>query len=519
VPDPVLDAFRTALEQPELGPDEDFFAAGGHSLLAARLVHALRHRGAGSLAVAELYQHPSPRAVARLLAGRPVGRPGGPAVEPLPHAALPATLPPGLREIAATTSPRAQKTFVLELAEEADLPRLRAAARLLTHRHSALRLTADGPHGRPRLRPVEDVAEAVRPLGVPDRLTVAEAAEWLRGTARQDLIDPATGPLWRLHTAGRLVALTVHLAALDGIGLQVLERELLAAYHRPERLASAARPDPGYPRYLAWRAALAGTPRATEAAAAWRSLQAGAPAEAAGSGVPEQVEEVAGPAGRAQWTPRPELRAALLACAAQHATSPFALHLAALGTALSRTERRPAGFVSVPLDGRVHPELGDSVGPFANVVPLQLPAGADPAPHAVLARLKPVLAELDRLRAVPYADLAVDDPRLAAPGLPEVRFGYAWDDGREPERARWIEAPQAEPAHRLDLAVRDGAAGFTTTALAAGGPAAAERLLTAYRQALYALLFEEPSGPVDPSPVTPSPAALSIAGPQHRSAS
>ncbi|MFJ4094051.1 amino acid adenylation domain-containing protein [Kitasatospora sp. NPDC089913] len=514
VPEAVLDAFRTALEQPGLGPDEDFFAAGGHSLLAARLVHALRHRLAGALTVAELYRHPSPRAVARLLAGRPSARADDAAddtdVEPLPVAALPAVLPPGLRETAATTSPRAQKTFVLELAEEVDLPRLTAAVHLLTHRHSALRLTTDGPTGRPRLRPAEEPASPVRALRLPERPTPADPAEWLRATARQDLIDPGTGPLWRLHTAGRLIALTVHLAALDGLGLQVLERDLLAAYHRPEPLDPAARPDPGYPRYLAWRGALVGTPRAAEAAAAWRRLQNGLPSGPAGEPARPAAEPV--PVGRAGWTPGPELRAALLARAAEHATSPFALHLAALATALSRTEQRPGGCVSVPLDGRVHPELGESVGAFANVVPLPVPVAADRPPHVLLDRLKPVLAELERLRAVPYTDLAAADPELAAPGLPQVRFGYAWDDGREPEGARWIESPHPEPTHRLDLAVRDGVAGFSTTVLAADGPEAAERLLTAYRQALYALLFEAPAEPVETLVATPSPATS-----QHRS--
>ncbi|MER5206212.1 amino acid adenylation domain-containing protein [Streptomyces sp. NPDC002825] len=50
----------------QVGPDQNFFDAGGNSLLAARFVRGLRETGLGPLTVKQFYLHPTPRRLAAL---------------------------------------------------------------------------------------------------------------------------------------------------------------------------------------------------------------------------------------------------------------------------------------------------------------------------------------------------------------------------------------------------------------------------------------------------------------------
>ena len=59
----ILDAFCEVLGRP-VGPDDDFFRSGGHSLLAIRVIASLRERMAVDLPIGVLWQNPSARALA-----------------------------------------------------------------------------------------------------------------------------------------------------------------------------------------------------------------------------------------------------------------------------------------------------------------------------------------------------------------------------------------------------------------------------------------------------------------------
>ena len=63
----VLAAFREALDDPEIGPGDDFEASGGHSLRAIRLCGILHEATGRRVAVGDLYRHPTPLGLARYL--------------------------------------------------------------------------------------------------------------------------------------------------------------------------------------------------------------------------------------------------------------------------------------------------------------------------------------------------------------------------------------------------------------------------------------------------------------------
>ncbi|WP_420833754.1 acyl carrier protein [Streptomyces sudanensis] len=62
----VLSLWR-AVVQPDAEPDAHFFENGGNSLLAVKLLGALRKAGFGPVALPDLYAHPTPSALAACL--------------------------------------------------------------------------------------------------------------------------------------------------------------------------------------------------------------------------------------------------------------------------------------------------------------------------------------------------------------------------------------------------------------------------------------------------------------------
>jgi amino acid adenylation domain-containing protein len=66
----ILGLFCEVLGRGDLGPDDDFFDAGGHSLLAVRLVNLLGSRLNGRIALREFFENATPRAVAARLEAR-----------------------------------------------------------------------------------------------------------------------------------------------------------------------------------------------------------------------------------------------------------------------------------------------------------------------------------------------------------------------------------------------------------------------------------------------------------------
>jgi len=64
----VVDIFRRVLEMPDISADSDFFALGGDSLLATRVLSAVaRHHGV-ELSFDDFLQAPTPAALSKRIA-------------------------------------------------------------------------------------------------------------------------------------------------------------------------------------------------------------------------------------------------------------------------------------------------------------------------------------------------------------------------------------------------------------------------------------------------------------------
>ncbi|MFK0022779.1 amino acid adenylation domain-containing protein [Streptomyces sp. NPDC090798] len=484
----VLNAFRRILEAPELGPRDDFFDAGGHSLLATRLIHAVRADFGVRLSITDFYQCGTAQRVARLVSSRQVLGASYPDEE-LPAADADTALPPGLAALVDRPGADRQKTAVYDTGQQLDAARLTAAVAALLERQAALRTRVVGTSDTALAAADAPGAATVTRYELPPHVAPANAAAWLYEQGQRTSIDPRREPLVRVSTldlpdSPTLLAVTVHLLALDGRGLDHLCRTLGDAYSRP---ADGCAPDDGFLRYLAWRNRLPGDERTANAAELWRRLLAPLPAAEA-TGAVRAVEQ-----HRADWQPDPALQQALRARCAQQRTTPFTLHLTAFALALSWSRGTGTVCPAVPLDGRFHQRFEKTVGAFANVVPMPLLLPTEQTLGQVLEGARQVVDQVLAVSAVPYADLAATRPGLAGfLDLPEV-FNYARDDdepvllGTKPLLD--VGPDLMAPERRLHLTVVDNPLAFRVVFRHGGGPGEA-RVLALYRQALYALVFE-----------------------------
>jgi acyl carrier protein len=67
--DGVSDIFRRVLESPDVGPETDFFASGGDSLLATRVLSAVARAYGVELSFDDFLLAPTPGTLAKRIAG------------------------------------------------------------------------------------------------------------------------------------------------------------------------------------------------------------------------------------------------------------------------------------------------------------------------------------------------------------------------------------------------------------------------------------------------------------------
>ncbi|MFF4398372.1 amino acid adenylation domain-containing protein [Streptomyces sp. NPDC001480] len=311
--------FAEALGLERVGADDDFFSLGGHSLLATRIVNRVRTELGAELQVRDLFEAPSPAALAARTtaadrARAPLTARPRPAVLPLSYAQQRLWfierlgVPGGLYAI----------PLAVRLTGDLDIPALEAALRDVVGRHEALRTVfparaeTEGPAGRPAGaeglsgRPADGTASPVDAsggaasgawtagtghppvpgAGVPDGVGPAEqrvlapadtlltlpvsvttetelpgalTAEAERGFDLEREI-PLRAHLFALAPGEHVLSLVVHHIAADRWSLAPLSRDLTAAYRaRSQGRAPEWRPlAVQYADYTLWQRDLLG---------------------------------------------------------------------------------------------------------------------------------------------------------------------------------------------------------------------------------------------------------------------
>ncbi|MDG4801912.1 amino acid adenylation domain-containing protein [Micromonospora sp. WMMD980] len=269
----VAEVWWDLLGVPVTGPDDDFLALGGDSLLAVRCATRLTDVTGHRVDPGDLFAHPTVAALAARLdalappRGEPAHRPDGPGAAGHPAARLdpgPAAAGSPTGDGPAPLSAAQRRFWFLHRLDPADTSyllafavrfaaplkadRLTRALHRVVDRHPALRtVLAAGPDGpvqvvRPDARPDLVVAPPEPGTALDDRLARLTAG------ATADPMDLATGPLLRAclvpDAAGRAEALLLvaHHAIADDWSFGVLVRDLAESYDDPD---APAEPAPG----------------------------------------------------------------------------------------------------------------------------------------------------------------------------------------------------------------------------------------------------------------------------------
>ncbi|MEU5902640.1 MULTISPECIES: condensation domain-containing protein [Streptomyces] len=391
------DVWLRVLGRDAIGADDNFFALGGDSIIAIRLVAEARAAGL-EFGVEEVFLHPTLGELARAAAGpgeTPAEAGGVPQDAGPPMTSLtdldPGLVPQGVEDAYPLSSLQLGILYHCELSEDAGLyhdltgvrvtgpwdeAALRGALADLVARHDILRTSFELADFQEPVQLVHSTAtvpvetEDLRGLGGPEQRRALDAW-WRRESATP--FDVTAAPLLRIHV-GLLddrsfrLSLSVHHVLLDGWSFARLATELLIAYdHRIGGDGLAPMPASRYRDFVAAERRAA---RDTASRSYWSELLKGMR--------PLALPEPSGTAADADACELVEEVPAELADGAQRVSAALgvpvksvflAAHLWAMGQLCD------AGDVVTGLCGNGRPETAGAdlvLGVFLNVVPVRV---------------------------------------------------------------------------------------------------------------------------------------------------
>ncbi|MEU4890933.1 amino acid adenylation domain-containing protein [Streptomyces sp. NPDC044780] len=394
----LCEIYADILEVPGVGIDDDFFALGGHSLSATKLMSRIRGRLGVELPIRALFDAPTPAGLAALVetadragrALRPVPRP-----ERVPLSFAQQRL--WFLDRLEGPSPTYNNPLVSRLRGPLDVAALAAAVRDVIGRHESLRTVYPETGGQPeqRVLPLSEVGdvlsvERVAPSALPDRLRAAAATTF--ELARE---IPVRAWLFETGPEEHVLLVLIHHIASDGWSMTPLTRDLGEAYEaRCRGAAPTWRPLPvQYADYALWQrellgdAARPGSPSAAQLGF-WTETLRGLPDEL---GLPFDRPRPQAASYRGATVPlRVDARTheLLAEVARDTGTTTFMVCQAAVAVLLGKLTGGTDIPIGTPVAGRADEALDDLVGFFVNTVVLRTDLSGDPTFAELLTRVK-----------------------------------------------------------------------------------------------------------------------------------
>ena len=395
--------WATVLDVETVGIDDDFFDLGGNSVLAA-LVLARAHATWGvEIDLATFAASPTIKALARALEGASGDAPAAPLAPARRGQAVP-LLP--------TSFAQERLWFVDQLdpgrsaynlgrawrvAGPLDAGALERALRYLGRRHEALRTEVVGMDGRPwqRVLPDTDIALVVTDLArVEAAMRDAEAERFLAEESLRPF-DLARGPLWRarllrLDDSHHVLVVTMHHIVCDGWSMDVLSRELSAAYR-----AGLANQDPALPPlpiqyadFAAWQRERLSSGALEPLLAHWRARLAGAPTALTIATDRPRPARPRGRSARLPFTVPAGITAALRALGRREGATLFMTLLAGYALLLHRRSGQTDVLIGAPMANRPRREVEGLIGLFLDTLVLRVDCGERPTFRELLGRTR-----------------------------------------------------------------------------------------------------------------------------------
>ncbi|MET8002855.1 amino acid adenylation domain-containing protein [Nonomuraea glycinis] len=358
----VARAWAAAFGGGEPGPGDDFFASGGHSLLAMRLTALLRAELGKDLAVEDVLTGRTVAGIVRRAELAPPVRDEPPGEAPAALSAIQRRM--WFVERLAPGTPAHNIAMAQRLSGPLDVAALEAALAVVARRHEVLRWRVPQSGGVPVVAVTRPGPVPLPVRDVPER----EVDEHLQAEARQPF-DLESGPLWRallLRVADdeHVLAITAHHLVFDGWSQKVLYDDIGRAYRR-ETLTSLRA---SYGGYVAW---LAGRDGETDLEW-WSARLDGAPTvlDLPRDHPRPPVQTFEGAAASAEVTAG--VSAGVRDLAARLGGTPYAVLLAAYAQVLRRLTGQHDLIVGTPVADRRDPVLDPLAGCLVHVLPLRL---------------------------------------------------------------------------------------------------------------------------------------------------
>ncbi|MGW4348130.1 amino acid adenylation domain-containing protein [Streptomyces sp. NPDC004690] len=455
----LLGVFRDILGSDDIGPDDDFFAIGGDSIVSLQVVSRARRQGLG-LTARDVFEGATVAGIAAR--ARTLAEAEGPVAGDAPLTPVMRDL---LRRAGAAADGFCQWTEVC-VPPGGDEDHWRTVLDRILARHDVLRAHLAGD--ALRIPPVGAVtgADVLTRVPVAADLPTGDLRALIDGHTAEAraAMDPRTGPLLRATwydagpgRPGRLVLIAHHLL-VDGVSWRVLLDDVRHAHKggAPARHGMS---------FLTWARTLREADRRDELPH-WRRMTP-TPALAARPLDPAR-DTVATAAHHEIQLDADTTRALVTTLPAALRTTPDAVLLTALARAVRDWRGAPRLLVALESHGRPdHVDLSQTVGWFTAVHPLLLDADDDP--RAVARRLR---AQGDAL-----GHGILTTAGLLDPVAPEIAWNYLGRyTGAPAEEAAWQTPPDAGPlgsgatdamplphALAVDALVRDDRLGIRLT--------------------------------------------------------
>ncbi|WP_410586699.1 amino acid adenylation domain-containing protein [Amycolatopsis sp. lyj-23] len=510
----VAGVWQQLLGVENVGVHDNFFALGGHSLIAAQVHARLRAVFGVDVPLRVLFEHPTVAELAEHVEARrdttadqrpPLGPRDRPAEVPLSFAQQRAWF----FEQWAPDSPLNTIIAGLRLTGTLDVAAVAAGLSAIAARHEPLR-TAFGT-GTPRqvIAPPAAVPLPVVDLGglgagrseaVVRRLAAAEAR--LR-------FDLQAGPLVRarlLRLAGddHVLLLGLHHTIADGHSLEVLLAELTELYtaHREHREPALPRLPFQYADYTLWQRSWLDSQTLDRQLGYWRGTLAGAPALLElPTDRPRPPELGFDGASHAFTVPGP-VRQLLHQVSREIGATPFMTLLAAFSLVLSRYSGQDDIVVGAPIGQRPTEEAERLIGFFTNTLVLRTDLGGDPTFAQLVARVRETCLDAYANQDVPFEQLVEElRPARDASYAPLAQVGCDYQRVSSAEidwpgvRVRPLEPAPGNGTAKFDLALAlvEGPHSLTGTLIyntALFEPDTVERIAVVLLDALAALTTE-----------------------------
>lgn len=412
--------FERVLGAKRVSSDANFFDLGGHSILAAQLLNAIKREQGVAIPLRTLFESPKPASLAKLL----------PAIEAPPTAASTSpTIPRQPDDAPALLSSMQQRLWILEQLDpglavynlpssfrirgKLDIAAFERALQEIATRHESVRTVFREREGVVSQVVQESVALPLRPLVDLSSVPAAQRETELRKLLEVEAAKPfslTAGPLvaaklYRLADEEHVFFWNAHHVVWDGWSFDIFLHELDALYGA----FASGQPSPlpelaiRYRDFAAWQRAQLDGPELKRQSAYWFQQLGGQlpvlelptdharPAQLSYRGATEPF-----------FIPKDEIDV-LTALGRRSDATLYMVILAAFNVLLSRWSGQEDIIIGTPIRGRALPETEDLIGFFVNTLVFRADLSAQPNFTSLLQQVRKVA-----LDAYAHADMPFD---------------------------------------------------------------------------------------------------------------